>query len=84
MPRESPSSQNRTPLAFPLSHGATSKVNGFPRPRTRLSPGICIGIMKPPRTCTLIFDNGAFKSMYCPTELNLTPDGNSYQTSCGI
>ncbi len=50
IPTESPSSQNRFPLATPDTVGTTSNINGFPRPRIRLGPGICIGIIKPPRT----------------------------------
>ncbi len=49
IPIESPSSQNRFPPALPDDDRATSNWNGFPRPRIRLGPGICIGIMKPPR-----------------------------------
>jgi hypothetical protein len=47
---ESPSSQYRVPLAVPDLDEATSNVNGFPNPSIRFSPGICIGIIKPPRT----------------------------------
>ncbi len=47
---ESPSSQYKFPVALPNEDDATSNVNGFPRPRIRLEPGICIGRMKPPRT----------------------------------
>jgi hypothetical protein len=50
IPIESPSSQNRFPLALPDDDRATSNWNGFPRPRIRVGPGINVGMMKPPRT----------------------------------
>ncbi len=84
IPMESPSSQYRFPLALPDDDRATSNWNAFARPRIRLGPGICIGIMKPPRTWTLIFWIGVSKSMNCPTVVTWTPDEKSYQTSCGI
>jgi len=85
IPMESPSSQKRFPFALPDWDKATSNVNGFPRPRIRLGPGVCIGMMKPPRIWTLIFSIGAVKLMKPPVGLsNLTPDVKSYQVSCGI
>ncbi len=84
IPIESPSSQYRFPPALPDWDKATRSWNGFPRPRIRLGPGICIGIIKPPRTWTFIFSIGVFKSTNCPTVVSCTPDGYSYQASCGI
>ena len=45
LPIESPSYQNKFPFALPDWDKATRNSNGLPRPRIRLSPGICIGII---------------------------------------
>ncbi len=84
IPIESPSSQNRFPVALPDDERATSNWNGFPRPRIILGPGTSIGMMKPPRTWTLIFWIGVSKLMNWPTVVSWTPDGKSYQVSCGM
>jgi hypothetical protein len=45
IPIASPSSQYRCPVALPVDDRATSNWNGFPRPRIRFGPGVCIGMM---------------------------------------
>ena len=58
-PTVSPSSQRSEPVAFPFELSATCSVKGSCRVALVVNALRCVGIIVPPRWCTLMVSNGA-------------------------